>query len=117
MIAHLVIVLAPLLVVAGTAWLVSRSPANALGAGAAVLLYFALYTAWVYSQPPDGLIWLGYVFSLPGAVLGGLLGGAIARDHRKRPARVALGIGLLATSLGLAANQALLCSTLMHCAI
>lgn len=106
-----------MLAVAGIAWLVSRSTATAVGAGAAVLLYFVLYTVWVHSQPPDGLIWLGYVFSLPGALLGGLIGAVIARDYRTRPVRVALCIGLLAIAFGIAANQAVLCSTLVYCAI
>lgn len=117
MTAYLVVLLVPLTLVGGIAWLVSRSWAHALGAAAAVPLYFALYLAWVHSQPADGLIWLGYVFSLPGAALGALIGAAIARDYRSRGRRVLIGIGVLATALGIALNQATLCMTLMHCVI
>lgn len=107
----------PTLVLGGIGWLVSRSPANALGAALALPLYFAAYTAWVASQSADGLIWLGYVFSLPGAALGALVGGAIGRDYRMRSRRIQVGIGLGVTVLGIAINQASLCATLMHCAL
>lgn len=116
MTAYLLVVLVPMTLAGGIAWLVSRSRVHALGAAAAVLLYFVLYLAWVHSQPPDGLIWLGYVVSLPGAALGALVGAVIARGYRSRGRRVLVGIGVLVTAAGIAINQAALCMTLMHCA-
>ena len=41
----------------------------------ALALYLSLYGIWVffYASPSDSLIWLGYWFSMPGAVIGEIL--------------------------------------------
>ena len=98
-----------------TGWL-ARTGAMALGVAVALAVYLGLFLAWVQSRSPDGLIWLSYWSSLPGAALGALGGGLVLRWMRSTRAWVALGVGFATTAAGIATNQATLCATLVHCA-
>lgn len=106
----------PSLVIVGLAWALSRSGALALGCALALALYLGLYKAWVLSLPPDGLVWLGYFFSLPGAGLGAVAAALLARRSAPGGPLRTIALGALGTAIGAAINQATLCSTLMYCA-
>jgi len=87
-------------------------------AGVALVLacYLAAYAMWVQSlSGVQGLVWLGYTFSLPGAAIGALVGFGVMRERPMGGAAMAMGAGVGFTFVGLAMNQALICSTLMHC--
>lgn len=105
----------PSLVIVGLGWRLSRSGALALGCALALALYLGLYKAWVLWLPPDGLVWLGYFFSLPGAALGAVVAALLARRQGARGVFRLIALGAIATSVGAAVNQVALCSTLMHC--
>jgi ABC-type Fe3+ transport system permease subunit len=91
-------------------------PAVFTGIALALSIYLALFAAWLLSrQRPESMAWLGYLFSLPGAVIGALV--AIAWLDRKNELR-AVNIGAVvgtATLLGIAVNQAVVCSTVLYC--
>ena len=79
-------------------------------------LYLVLYGAWVSSQPKDGLIWLGYVFSIPGAALGALAAGYFLKVRiRETTVFIAIAVTSLASAVGVIVNQAAVCSTVMYC--
>ncbi len=92
----------------------SRSGAVAFGCAVALALHLSLFTAWVRSQPPDGLIWLGYFFCLPGAALGALIAALLARVTPAGQAKM-LALGAIATGLGAGLSMIGLCSTLIYC--
>ncbi len=93
-------------------------PRAAVVAGIAfsLALYLCLFGSWVFTRShPDSMAWLGYVFSLPGAIVGVLL---VASLSQRQPNLGSLAVGLTAAAAvasGIAANQLFVCSTLMYC--
>lgn len=85
----------------------------------ALALYLSLYGIWVffYASPNDSLIWLGYWFSMPGAVIGEILLAIFVNKKRTYSAWVAWLIALTVISICIAMNQFILCKTLLHCGI
>lgn len=85
----------------------------------ALTLYLSLYGIWVffYASPSDSLIWLGYWFSMPGAVIGEILLAIFVNKKRTYNAWVAWLIALTVISICIAMNQFILCKTLLHCGI
>jgi len=86
-----------------------------VGCALALSGFLFAYHAWVQSLAhSEGLIWLGYLFALPGAVIGVFVGYLWCK---LRPASVAIAaaIALIATAGGLALNMGLLCATLIYC--
>ncbi len=75
-----------------------------------------LFDAWVFTRThPDSMAWLGYVFSLPGAVVGAVL---VALLLQRQPNLGSIAASLLAAAsvaAGIAINQAVVCSTVMYC--
>jgi hypothetical protein len=96
-----------------------RPPRPAVFAGVALALaaYLGIFGAWLFSRnPPESTAWLGYLFSLPGAVVGSFLAiGWLARRAENRPWVIGFAVGAAAL-IGIAANQAIVCSTVMYCA-
>ncbi|MBB1059807.1 hypothetical protein [Marilutibacter spongiae] len=105
------------LLIAGLGGLVSARGAAFFGSACVLAAFLGGYMAWSASTPhPDGLLWLGYFFSLPGAAIGTLAAGLIAK---KRAATTWPRIALIASAgclAGLIVNQGGLCATVMHCA-
>jgi hypothetical protein len=93
-------------------------PRAAIVAGIAfsLAMYLSLYGYWVSTiDDRSGLIWLGYLFSFPGAVLGAVLA-AIALPSRPSLGTLALAILAAAfVAIGIALNQAVICNTVMYC--
>jgi hypothetical protein len=93
-------------------------PRAAVVAGIAfsLALYLGLFGAWVFtSTHPESMAWLGYIFSLPGAVVGAVLAAILLR---KQSSYGYFAIGLLAAALvaaGIAANQIIVCNTVIYC--
>jgi hypothetical protein len=102
--------------VLGLLVLLKVRPAVVAGCALVLAAFLAGYGAWIFTRPqPEPLAWLGYLFSIPGAAIGAL---AAAVASKYRPALTALaagGIGLALTSIGLAINQGVVCSTVMYC--
>ena len=108
----------PQAVVLGIVLMVSSRPAVLSGVALTLALYLAVYGAWIFFFPTsDGLVWLGYWFSLPGASIGAVIGAIYVRKRHYERAVVAGAVAALSTLVGLSLNQALLCSTLMSCRI
>jgi hypothetical protein len=98
--------------------LIPLSSRSAVVSGTAIVLalYLAAFGAWVFSSPrPDSMAWLGYIFSLPGAGVGALIGLFVVRRRNFSTAFTAGAISALCTLFGLIANQALICGTVMYC--
>ena len=91
-------------------------PAIVAGSAISLAIYLALFNAWLTSQQhPESLAWLGYIFSLPGAVVAGI---AVVLWHRRLQSMNAVKTSLTAavvTATGIAINQTIICSTLLHC--
>ncbi len=93
-------------------------PRSAVIAGIAfgMTIYLAAFGMWALKRlHPDPMVWLGYLFTLPGA----LAGAGIALYIQKREAN----LGPLATTmaalccvlLAITFNQIVVCNTLMYC--
>lgn len=94
---------------------VSR-PAVLSGVAVVLALYLALYGAWVFSRPhPESMAWLGYLSSLPGAGLGAIAGALYVKRQSYKKAAIAGVVAASFTLVGLAANQIVVCSTVMYC--
>lgn len=91
-------------------------PAVIAGIALALAAYLAGYGSWVFSMKrPESLAWLGYLFSLPGALLGAVLA---IRWFKERDGRGAMRVGLVTLALvlaGIAMNLAFVCARWMHC--
>lgn len=93
-------------------------PRAAVVAGIAfsLALYLGLFGAWVFTRTyPESMIWLGYVFSLPGAVVGAVL---VALLLQRQPSFGPFAAALLAAAsvaAGITINQAVVCNTVMYC--
>ncbi len=100
-------------VVAGVA--LGITPIVAAGGGIALALFLLAFHAWAASLGTQGaMAWVGYVSAMPGAWMGLLAAGWLAK--RGGPSLLAcLLIAVAATAVGLALNMGLICGTVMHC--
>ncbi|WP_397532655.1 hypothetical protein [Roseateles sp.] len=84
------------------------------GVSVALTIYLAAFNYWNMSRAhPESMAWLGYFFSLPGAVIG-----AVAARYLSPGFSRPLLVGLVSSAMvlgGIAINQALVCSSLMYC--
>jgi hypothetical protein len=91
-------------------------PAFFSGLSLALTAYLALFGWWLFSrQQPESMAWLGYLFSLPGAVVGGLLAVSWLAKNQGRGMAAAMSLAAASAGLGIAVNQLLVCSTVMYC--
>lgn len=99
--------------------LISFTSRPAVVSGAAVILaiYLAAYGAWISlsATNDNGLSILGYLFSLPGAVVGAIAGAFFIKQRNYLRAVVVGSVVAASTLVGLALNQLLLCKTLIYC--
>jgi hypothetical protein len=90
---------------------------SAVISGAALVLafYLAAFDSWNSLSGPESMAWLGYLFSLPGAAIGAVVG---AVNIKSKTAYSALHVSTAIaayTLIGLLINQTIVCSTMMHC--
>lgn len=94
----------------------SFRPSVVSGAAVVLAAHLALFHSWVFSSSsPDPLTWLGYLFALPGAAIGAVLGALLL--HR-RPLHSSFQVGAISglfTLGGLLTNQFLMCTSVMYC--
>jgi len=94
-------------------------PAAIIGSALVLSLYEVGFSVYAdATNDVNGLVWLGYFFSFPGAAIGGV----IANDRLKAESFPSTGIRVVfkmavATLIGLTLNQAVICSTVMYCGI
>ncbi|TIH10959.1 hypothetical protein [Pseudomonas leptonychotis] len=107
------------LVLLGTfalARLIKPKPLFITGGIVAACLSFSMY---IYANwtpaPTNDLLGLGHLCSLPGAAIGLLIGAVISRRAKQKSSTAAFVAGISGFGLGFAANQAVLCSTVMSC--
>lgn len=91
-------------------------PAFFAGLAFALATYLALFSSWLFfRQDPDSLAWIGYLFSLPGAIVGSLIAiNLLERCEEDRPIAVGA-VASIVVLAGIGANQAIVCSTVMYC--
>lgn len=91
-------------------------PAFVAGVAFSLALYLSLFGTWVFTRAhPESMAWLGYVFSLPGALVGLV---AIASWLQQRQSVSPLASGVLSAAsvaAGIAINQTVVCGTVMFC--
>ncbi len=88
------------------------------GAALILSLYLACFHFWLFSKPrPESMAWLGYIFSFPGATIGALISAPVIKHFKIKHSFILGATALLITFLGLALNQALVCTTVMYCSI
>ena len=92
-------------------------PAAFAGVGLALAAYLAIFGAWQLSRRhPESMAWLGYLTSLPGGVVGSFVALSWLARREKTPGPLAVGSAVaFGVLVGIAANQALVCSTVMYC--
>ena len=83
------------------------------------IVILAQYIIYFFLSRSDtnGLVWLGYFFTIPGLLIGAIT--ACYITLRKIPSNpspfIFFAIALFLTALGFALNQLLLCNTVMYC--
>jgi hypothetical protein len=79
-----------------------------------------VFSLWLYVQHnvssvrPEGLLVLGHMFSLPGAFLGLIISALIIKNIHTSHA-MTFTLSVIGVLVGFFINQAIVCSTLMHC--
>lgn len=64
---------------------------------------------------PDGLLALGHLFSLPGAVVGALVAAVLLRRNATNGPALGFIAGIVGVTAGFLINQLLVCNTVMWC--
>jgi hypothetical protein len=91
-------------------------PAVIAGGALALAFYLGAFAAWLALHPyRAGLIWLGYLLSLPGAAVGSIVAALLLRDRLKYSAIMASCIASGLALVGVLINQTLVCMTAMDC--
>ena len=91
-------------------------PAVIAGGALALALYLGAFAGWLALHPDKaGLIWLGYLCSLPGAAVGAIVAALLLRDRVKYSAIVASCIASVLALVGVLINQTFVCMTAMYC--
>ena len=85
-------------------------PAIFAGSAIVLALYLLFFGAWVFLKDPDSLIWLGYLFSLPGAAIGAMIAGLYSKRNTKQRVGVVVGYSIVITGTCLLINQLLVYS-------
>lgn len=91
--------------------------ASVIGTSIALSLYLVAFVLWERSiSNENGLAWLGYFFSFPGAAIGAIIAAIYIERHSTASSVIRLSLIAFAfTCIGLAINQMLVCSTVMYC--
>jgi hypothetical protein len=86
------------------------------GIAFAVAVYLAAFGHWLFTRThPESMAWFGYVFSLPGALLGAWAANVVLRRHPTFGLLIAGAVSTGLVLVGIAANQVLVCSTIIYC--
>jgi hypothetical protein len=109
----------PQLAVLGIAWFCHTDHLAAVaGTSIAMALYLAAYAAWLFSEHGGALAWLGYLFSLPGAVFGALMAAAVSESTAANGRTLGVaGTFAAAVLAGILLNQGVVCATVLHCSL
>jgi hypothetical protein len=85
------------------------------GCSLALTTFLFTYHFWVQSlHSPGGLVWLGYLFAMPGAIAGALFA-YFWFKNRNTSLMLATLVATSCTVFGLVLNMSLICSTVMYC--
>lgn len=85
-----------------------------IGSSLIMTLHLVAYDIWI-SRPSDAMAWLGYFFSIPGALVGALVFGLFIKKYPyKSSLFISLG-GAFSTFVGIGVIQLYLCCTLLYC--
>jgi hypothetical protein len=92
------------------------APPLLLGVNVALIVSFISYLSinWLASKP-EGLLGLGHIFSLPGALVGSLAVAAAAKRYGILSPVALLFLGIGGTGGGFLINQLVVCNTVMWC--
>jgi hypothetical protein len=102
------------IVTIGTGMLMRAPPPYLTGASLAVAAAFLVYMMVNYTATqPEGLLGLGHLFSLPGGMIGHLLG--VVLSKRQAGLMTPLAFGILGWGIGFFVNQLVVCNTVMYC--
>ena len=82
--------------------------------GIAISLFCVMSINWGVSRP-EGLLGLGHIFSLPGAIISVLFTASMARKRIAERPYTALSLGLGSLLVGYLINQTVVCNTVMWC--
>ena len=93
-------------------------PRSAVIAGAAfgMTIYLAAFGMWAFTRVhPDSMVWLGYLFTLPGALAGAGVALYIQNRETDLGPLAATMTALCCVLLAITFNQVVVCNTLMYC--
>ena len=108
----------PQLCVLALICLLKPRPAVVGGVAIALALYLGAFYMWFFSiHHGDAMGWLGYLFSLPGALIGALFSIILLRSRPECTTLIACSVAVVFTFTGVLINQYIICSTVMYCCI
>jgi|WetSurMetagenome_2_1015567.scaffolds.fasta_scaffold501337_1 hypothetical protein len=107
---------APQVIIIALLMVLRFRPAIISGCAIVLSVYLVCYWAWMQSLPArEGLEWLGYYFSLPGAIIGSIIAGIDSKYHLNNQIFKTILISAFLTFIGLFLNQIIVCGTVMYC--
>lgn len=106
----------PQLVVLGLLLLFKPRPAVVAGVAGVLAIYCWVYAAGIRStNDREGLAYLGYVFSFPGAAIGASFIGQQLHLHPVNNAITAAVAAAFVVASGIFVNQVMICHTVIYC--
>jgi hypothetical protein len=104
------------LAVVACALLFKPRPITVAGLALALAVYLTAFATWAFTRiHPEELVWLGYSFSLPGAIVGAGIARAYLHNHLRLGLLLSGAVSLGCALAGIAVSQAVVCSTVMYC--
>lgn len=80
----------------------------------AITLIFYMSINW-HTSRPEGLLGLGHLFSLPGAVMGVFIAATLLKRKATTSLSIAFIYGLIGLLTGFFVNQLIVCNTVLYC--
>jgi hypothetical protein len=105
----------PTAVITFATHLICQRSSAVFGVSLILSVFLALYALFAFSKPGDGLVWLGYWFSLPGTGCGAVLGAICIRKNWVTHKIYAPLLIASATLVGLTLNYYYLCLNFVSC--
>lgn len=106
----------PQLAVLMAMWFLKARPAALAGASLILAAYLYIFDWWFFANGRgDAMAWIGYLSSLPGALIGAVAATLWMRGRHSWGGAAVGAAVFVAILFGIAVNQAVVCNTVMYC--
>ena len=101
-------------IIIGLLYATKMRPSVITGSAIIMTLHLIGYAIWV-SSPSDAMAWIGYFFSIAGALVGAFIVGIILKKYPVQSSTLAVLGAYIGALIGIAIIQIGLCCTVLYC--